>query len=200
MDSKYLHLDLDLKNVAPTGTFTGWASVYGVVDHDGDAVMPGAFTNTLAARDHEIVILNQHDPADPIGKAKLFDRAKGLWVEGTLELDIQSAREAHVRLKKGLIGSRSIGFRTVREKFRNGVRELHEIDLWEISLVTFAACEPARVESVKAQGDPSMLAWAEFRDGLGVKRPEEPLEGVLRVIREARGLLTKFPSRRRRTF
>jgi hypothetical protein len=46
----------------------------------------------------------------------------------------------------------SIGYQTVIEEVDNetGIRKLKEISLWEISIVTFPACEPARVDAVKS--------------------------------------------------
>ena len=70
-----------------------------------------------------------------------------------LLLEVQAAREAQVLLKAGAIDGLSIGYRTLRaEKSAGGQRLLHEIELWEVSLVTFPMLPEARVRS-----DPSDL-------------------------------------------
>jgi uncharacterized protein len=144
-------IQLDFKAGEKDGTFAGWASVYDEVDHHGDKVMRGAYTKTIAANRGTIKILNQHDPSDVIGTGVLTDKSYGLWLEGQLVLDLPSARDAYTRLKNGLIDAMSIGYVVKRDKFASGARELHEIDLFEVSLVTFPACDPARIESVKSQ-------------------------------------------------
>lgn len=146
---------IDLKAKDDTGTFSGRASVYGVVDSYGDVVMPGAFTETLTELGNKCVVLNQHSPYDSIGMALLEDAADGLHVkEGVLELELQSAREAYTRVKKGLVTGISIGYETKEETFERGIRQLRKIKLWEVSLVTFPANTHARVTGVKNYEDP----------------------------------------------
>lgn len=145
----------DAKAKDEPGKFTGKASVYGVIDSYGDVVMPGAFTKTLAERGSEIVVLSQHDPTNSIGKAQLADSADALLItDGRLELELASARDEYIRLKSGLITGISIGYVTRDARFEQGVRQLTEIDLWEVSLVTFPANDFARVTGVKANADP----------------------------------------------
>jgi HK97 family phage prohead protease len=145
---------LELKSVDQAGRFTGRASVYGVVDSHNDVVMPGAFAKHLAEHGNTIKVLAQHNPHDVIGIAQLVDRGDALWVEGQLELGLQSARDAYLRLKSGLIDGISIGYAVAPggEKYAGDVRQLHEVELWEISLVTFPANVHARVTAVKTQG------------------------------------------------
>lgn len=133
------------------GRITGLASVYGNVDSYGDIVVPGAFDETLRQKGGRVVVLWQHDTHEPIGKATLTDSAKGLRCDIQLELGITKARDAYAAVKAGLVDGISIGYQTVRDRVnRHGTRELHEIDLWEISLVTFPANTAARIDSVRA--------------------------------------------------
>jgi HK97 family phage prohead protease len=132
------------------GKFTGKASVYGVVDSYGDVVMPGAFTKTLAENGGRIKVLSQHNANDVIGLATLADSPDALLVtEGALELELQSARDAYVRLKGGLIDGISIGYVTRDAEWKGGNRLLTDIELWEVSLVTFPANPYALVSGVK---------------------------------------------------
>ncbi len=141
-----------VKQLSDSGCFSGYASVFGVIDRDGEIVAKGAFADGLddvAA----IKMLWQHDPAQPIG---LFDHiaenAHGLFVRGRLLMDVARAREAHALMRAGAIDGLSIGFR-VREEERDattGARIILKADLWEISLVTFPANPEARIRSFKS--------------------------------------------------
>jgi uncharacterized protein len=73
--------------------------------------------------------------------------ARGLLVKGRLLLDVQAAREAKALLEAGAIDGLSIGYRTLRAEKAAGGRLLHEIDLWEVSLVTFPMLPEARVHA-----------------------------------------------------
>jgi HK97 family phage prohead protease len=135
----------------------GYASLFGAADQRGDVVQPGAYgasLQRLAAARSGVKMLWQHDPTRPIGVwDEVREDAKGLHVRGRLLLEVQAAREAQVLLKAGAIDGLSIGYRTLRaEKGASGQRLLHEIELWEVSLVTFPMLPEARVRS-----DPSDL-------------------------------------------
>lgn len=136
-----------------TGEFTGYASLFHVRDAGGDIILPGAFKKTLAKRGPRGVrLLWQHDPRRPIGVwLSLREDTRGLFVHGRLATDTEQGREAAHLLKAGALDGLSIGFRTVRAR-RDAARKARlvaEIDLWEISLVTFPMLAGARVRAVK---------------------------------------------------
>ena len=113
-------------------------------------------------------MLFQHDPAAPIGVwRELREDARGLFVRGRLTTDVAKGREVLALMRAGAIDGLSIGFRTVRGKTdaKSGVRSLIEIDLWEISVVTFPMLPAARVSSVK-----SFSLAAAMREAAGVMR------------------------------
>jgi uncharacterized protein len=145
----------DLKKLALDGTFEGYASVFNRRDMGADVVLPGAFRASLAARGAGgIRMLFQHDPAQPIGVwERLYEDARGLYARGRLTTEVTRAREVLALMRSGAIDGLSIGFRAVkgRRDARSGVRSLAEIDLWEISIVTFPMLPEARIESVKAR-------------------------------------------------
>lgn len=135
------------------GEFEGYASLFNLPDLGRDLVEPGAFTRSLARRGPSgIRLLWQHDPAEPIGQWLMVrEDRRGLFVRGRLSLAVARAREVHALMREGAVDGLSIGFRTVtaRTDRRGGYRRLIEIDLWEISVVTFPLLPQARVSAVK---------------------------------------------------
>jgi HK97 family phage prohead protease len=132
-------------------TFEGYASLFGVPDGAGDVVAPGAFAATLRARPAaEVRMLYQHLPNEPLGVWETIrEDAKGLYVRGRLVLDVQRAREVRSLIAEGAINGLSIGFRTVRAtRTKTGLRVLAEIDLWEISVVTFPLLAGSAVTAI----------------------------------------------------
>ncbi len=142
------------------GSIEGYASLFGEIDQARDMVMPGAFTHTLKTRGlRKIPMLFQHDPAEPVGVwLELTEDFRGLYARGRLIPDVRRARELLALLRSGAIDGLSIGYRTVRGVIepRSRVRKLYQVDLWEISVVTFPLLNGARVNAVK-QAPPSRL-------------------------------------------
>ncbi|HEY8267936.1 MAG TPA: HK97 family phage prohead protease [Xanthobacteraceae bacterium] len=143
----------DLKSVEPDGTFSGYASRFNVVDLGRDLVLSGAFTQSLRERGARgIKLLFQHDPAEPIGVwLELREDAYGLFVRGRVLPEVERSREVLALMRAGALDGLSIGFRAVegRTDPKSGVRRLHRVDLWEVSMVTFPMLPEARVSAVK---------------------------------------------------
>ena len=137
------------------GLVEGYASLFHAPDLGGDAVVPGAFRRSLAVRGAAgIRMLFQHDPAEPIGTwESIAEDARGLHVRGRLASGVQRASELLALLRVGAVDGLSIGFRTVRARRdpAHGVRLLEQIDLWEISIVTFPLHPAARVSAIKSR-------------------------------------------------
>ncbi|WP_081629248.1 HK97 family phage prohead protease [Methylopila sp. M107] len=138
--------------VSADGAIEGYASLFGVVDLGRDKVERGAFAASLKRRGAQGVrFLFQHDPAEPLGAwTSISEDSRGLRVSGRLNMNVARAREVHALLRQGALDGLSIGFRAVRSvRETGGVRRLIEIDLWEISVVTFPMLPDARVATVK---------------------------------------------------
>lgn len=134
------------------GTFTGYASVFDMVDSYGDAVQKGAFKKTLKEK-KQFPLLWVHDNyLVPVGVITGEEDTKGLNVIGHLNLDIQLARDVRSAMKQGSVTGLSIGYNVVKELIdrESGIRQLKEINLWEISLCVFQACPGALVVDVKS--------------------------------------------------
>lgn len=153
---KRLARPFELKELKEDGTFSGYGSVFGVLDSYDDIVAPGCFQKSLAA--HKMAccmpaMLWQHNSDEPIGVyTSMAEDSYGLKVDGVLCLDTQLGREAYALLKMGAIKGLSIGYCTIAYNYdqKEDVRTLTEVDLWECSLVTFPACAAAQVSAVKS--------------------------------------------------
>ncbi|MCX5497655.1 HK97 family phage prohead protease [Kaistia dalseonensis] len=144
----------DLSGVDGEGVFSGYASLFGSADLSGDIVMPGAFARSIRARGvNGIRMLYQHDPAAPIGVwLALVEDRRGLFVRGCIMADVARGREALALMRAGALDGLSIGFKTVKARAdrKAGTRQLSEIDLWEVSVVTFPMQPEARIAAVKS--------------------------------------------------
>jgi len=139
------------------GRFEGYASVFNTVDRGNDLILPGAFRRSLSDRGvGGVKLLWQHDPKEPVGVLDdIFEDHRGLFIRGRLILDVARAREAYRLLSAGALDGLSIGFHTLQsDQGTDGVRTLGEVDLWEVSLVTFPMNEQARILSFKTDGRP----------------------------------------------
>jgi HK97 family phage prohead protease len=156
---KRRNLPFKVKAVDEKGAFSGYASVFGVVDLQGEEVAKGAFEQTLEEAE-ELgrlpKLLWMHDDREPIGGfTKMAEDDRGLWVEGKLLIDAGPVeKRAYAHMKEGLIDGLSIGFNLypggLEFDAKRGVTILKNIKLWEVSVVSFPACEEARIESVKS--------------------------------------------------
>jgi HK97 family phage prohead protease len=154
--TKALDVPLAIKALKDDGTFSGYGSVFGTQDAYDDIVAPGAFTRSLAghkARNSMPALLWQHDPREPIGIwTDMREDERGLYVEGRLLVDEDAtARRAYAHLKAGSLKGLSIGYMTRKSEYdqEKDVRTLTDVDLWEVSVVTFAANPDAQVAAVK---------------------------------------------------
>lgn len=162
LETKFRRFDNELA-LKDGAVIYGYASLFGAADQGGDVVQKGAYGSSLArlkAAGCSVKMLWQHDPTRPIGVwDEVREDGKGLFVHGRLLLKVQAARDAHVLLQAGAIDGLSIGYRTVRaEKAAGGRRMLHEVELWEVSLVTFPMLPEARVAAAENDAHLAQLA------------------------------------------
>ncbi len=167
----------DVKRVTSAGEFEGYASIFDRVDLGQDLVRKGAFARSIKERGADgIKLLWQHDPAEPIGVIEeVIEDDTGLYIRGRLLLDIKRAREAHALMQISALDGLSIGYHTILADYddNSGVRHLLEVDLWEISLVTFPMQTHARISSFKRADIQTVRQFEAFlRDAAGFTRGE----------------------------
>lgn len=156
---KYKDFQFEIKkeDITADGTFVGYASTFGgKPDSYGDVIEKGAFAETLEAGGKNglgISMLYQHNSDQPIGVwTELIENNKGLKVKGQLAINTTLGKDVHELLKIGAIRAMSIGWGPRGDDAMEQVgkvRKLKNIDLWEISLVTFPANNRATVTNVK---------------------------------------------------
>ena len=150
-------------------SFEGYGSVFGTIDSYNDTIKKGAFKQTLRewkAQKKLPKLLLQHggggmfgsnaDDMVPIGKwDDMYEDDHGLFMRGHLfDVETDRTKATYAALQAGELDGLSIGFRTRKSSMdeETGVRTLTDIQLFEVSLVTFPANDPARVTGVKTDG------------------------------------------------
>lgn len=128
--------------------FAGYAAVFDRTDRGGDVVRAGAFARSLKRQAGAVPLLWQHQPGRPIGRIEyLREDRRGLRVIARLS-ESAAGREAAALLKEGAVSGLSFGYR-VREASGEAPRELTELDLVEVSLVTLPMQPKARVHALE---------------------------------------------------
>lgn len=155
--------------------FSGYASLFNIADLSGDMLLPGAFRASLGRRGNGgVKMLYQHDPARPIGRwLQIEEDGRGLRVTGLLHTDVAAAREVRSLIEAGILDGLSIGFRTVRARSdaASGIRRIAEVDLWEVSVVTFPMLPAARIDRPGSTGSDLTRRMAEVSRRLAAPPP-----------------------------
>ena len=157
LETKFLTFD-QVATVEEDGRIEGYASLFGVADQGGDIVARGAFADSLKAlfaAGRNVKLLWQHDPAEPIGVwDSVVEDDRGLKVRGRLLPQVRRGAEALALLSAGAVDGLSIGYRAIKSaRAPEGGRILQEIDLWEVSLVTFPMLPEARASGTSVDAD-----------------------------------------------
>ncbi|MGB3555856.1 MAG: HK97 family phage prohead protease [Jannaschia sp.] len=155
LERKFAHGETSVR-LEDGARITGYASWFGIEDTGRDVVAPGAYCDSLArmaAEGRNVKMLWQHDPTCVIGVwDEVIEDARGLSVKGRLLPGVEKAREAAELIQAGALDGLSIGYTVKRAvKDDQGRRLLKELELWEVSLVTFPMLPSARVG---AKADP----------------------------------------------
>lgn len=165
-DLKWLDVPFKIKAMKQDDNFfyfTGYASTFGNVDLGGDIVVKGAFSTSLMLRMPKLI--EQHEVKKPLGiLISAVEDEFGLLVEGKMPKNHTRANDMIIMMEMGAIDSMSIGYRIKDYEMKDDIMFLKVVDLWEVSLVTFAMQPAARVVAMK--------------DKDGNKSIEEIFEGI----------------------
>jgi len=176
-------MQFKLEEMTGEGVFTGYASVFGVVDSYREVVAPGAFTESLAAikaAGRTLPALWHHQVSEPIGGYdELMEDERGLYVRGYLLKDeIPQAAIAYATMKRSIVSGLSIGYYVEGESWneKDRILTLTKVDLREVSVVTFPANDEARIDAVRSKlahgGLPSLREFEQAQRELGFSRVE----------------------------
>ncbi len=173
--------DVSLKMEGETGTFSGYASVFGGVDSYGDTIIKGAFESTLRNNGTPKMFFN-HEWGMPIGKwLKAKEDDHGLFVEGELTPGVALSSDVRAAMKHGTLDGLSIGgYLKVGDydETEKGRIIRKWSNLVEISPVVFPADGAARV-------DLSSVKHADLADAI---EEIESIRDFERFLRDAGGL------------
>jgi HK97 family phage prohead protease len=156
LETKSINFSVKSMDEDELGTFTAYGNTFDNVDEAGEVTMKGAFSNMIKSYNESgrmPRLLSQHGHRqNPIGViTSMVEDEKGLLFTGKFcTAQGTMGAEAYELVKMGALDSFSIGFNVLKHKFVDGRKELHEIDVKEISLVTFAANEQSLIQSIKS--------------------------------------------------
>lgn len=149
-ECKYIETDED-------GSFEGYASVFNNKDLGNDVIKKGAFARTIMEKNpKQIKLLYQHKTDEPIGVVdEIEEDNKGLKIKGRLAIKTQKGREVYELMKMGALDSMSIGYKLMPDSYKyddkNKRRVIKEVDLMEVSMVTFPMNPKAKITKVKLE-------------------------------------------------
>lgn len=148
--------DCDIKFAATEGAFSGYGSVFGVLDSKNDIIMPGAYAEVLKSGGRVPVYVNHGWLRGelPVGAwADLKEDERGLYGQASLVMQMPSAVNAYWGMKSGLVTGLSVAIipdSKATERRSDGARVIHRIKaMKEISVVTEPANDESRIVDVK---------------------------------------------------
>jgi len=183
------HLAVKARSSTTTdrGEFTALAATW-AVDRVRDRIIQGAFATTIEAWQASGKMVPVHwahsrEAKDIIGvidPASMRETAEGLYVAGRLDLEnSEVAREAWRSMKANSVAL-SFGYLAVRERKRdNGINELLEIDLFEVTVASGPINPDTRFLSLKADAA-TVPSEAELRKASDRVRLSILMDGVPR--------------------
>ena len=164
----------DIKGVDETGYIEGLAAGYGNVDFGGDKILPGAFSKSIQGR-NGVPMLLFHDMNRPVGRWKEFaETEEGLVAKGKITTKTKDGGEAYELVKDGALAGLSIGYDAIKKRMVGKVRELSELFLHEVSLVSIGMNPKALVSGFKELED------SRNRLAAGDRLSEREWEGLLK--------------------
>jgi len=164
----------EVKGIDETGYIEGLAAGYGNVDFGGDRILPGAFSKSLAGRSG-VPMLLFHDQHRPVGKwAEFSETPDGLVAKGKISTKTRDGGEAYELVKDGALAALSIGYDPTVKRMAGKVRELVEVFLHEVSLVSIGMNPKALISGVKEIED------SRNRLAAGDRLTEREWEGLLK--------------------
>ncbi len=141
--------DIDEKN----NLVKGYGSFFDNKDSDQDIIRKGAYNKTIKENGSRVKYLYQHDMMQPIGKMnELYEDDKGLVFVAEVP-KTQLGNDVIELMKAGVITENSVGIMPIVKENKGDYREIREVKLYEISAVTLAANDQAKILDVKGMSN-----------------------------------------------
>ncbi|NFJ83981.1 hypothetical protein FDA84_14945 [Clostridium botulinum] len=181
MDLEFKGLQIEIKEITEKGLFKGIASPFNNIDYGNDRVLPSVANKNNGKT---VPYLWQHDTREPIGEVKLTSTNTGIDIEGKLYLDtlengnptIPNAYKAYTLMKNNKLKN-SIGYKTLDYEYvtegKKTIRNLKDIDIMEVSAVTFPMNPKANITDVKQEGGTKV----------DLKEIEEKLNSIIETLK-----------------
>ena len=135
------------------GIVKGYGSYFGNKDSDGDVIAKGAYQKTIQENGERVRYLWQHKMDKPIGKIKeMYEDDKGLMFVAEIP-KTTLGNDALELMKAGIVTENSVGILPIQKQMKDDFREITEVKLYEISAVTLAANDQAKILDVKGRVD-----------------------------------------------
>jgi HK97 family phage prohead protease len=165
-----VYSNLEVRAAGEGNTIIGYAAIFDSPSVDmgfTEFVTRGAFTKTLKDG-ADVRLLLDHEGA-PLARTKsgtlrLSEDDRGLRIEADLDPANPLAQTVLSALRRGDMNQMSFAFRTIRDSWNTdrSVRELREVQLYDVSVVTFPAYE-ATVAEVRARSSATIPSESRTR-------------------------------------
>jgi len=174
------------------GVFAGYGAVTGNLDDGGDIIEPGAFAETLKDWSRVKIMLQHNYELLPLGAPmELGEDEHGLRVVAKIS-DTSTGRDVKTLIRDGVVKELSIGYDIPPGGFNideQGIRHLTQIELLEISVVTWAMNDQALITDFKAMADTVQREVKEGRkiSGKRLQSLKDARDTLSIIIEEADG-------------
>lgn len=175
----FAEAEIKFDSSGKVGVFEGYASVFDVIDSDGDIILPGAFKKSLSTQSRQVGMFFNHQTYGlPVGKwQSLEEDSKGLIVRGELTPGLSVSNDLRAAMEHKTVEGMSVGFTVMKDDFdmiATGRAFKNVAALREISICTFPANEHATIESMKSMESITTIRDVEhwLRDSAGLSKSQ----------------------------
>lgn len=161
------------------GVFEGYASVFDVIDSDGDIILPGAYKKALTSQSRQVGMFFNHQTYGlPVGKWQVLEEdSKGLAVVGELTPGLSVSNDLRAAMEHKTVEGLSVGFTVLKDDYTiiDTGRAFNNVQaLREISICTFPANEQATIDAMKSMESITTIRDVEhwLRDSAGLSKSQ----------------------------
>ena len=175
----FTETEIKFSSDGKVGVFEGYASVFDIIDSDGDIILPGAYKKALATQSRQVGMFFNHQTWElPVGKwQSLEEDSKGLIVIGELTPGLSVSNDLRAAMEHKTVEGMSVGFTVTKDDYAliDTGRAFKNVQaLREISICTFPANEQATIESMKSMESIATIRDVEhwLRDSAGLSKSQ----------------------------